>query len=75
MFEKVKQVLVNELGVDESKVEMDSNIIEDLGADSLSVMQIIMALEDEFGLTVEDDDVRSLLTVRAICEYLEKKVK
>lgn len=75
MFEKVKTVLVNELGVDESKITMDANIIDDLGADSLSVMQIIMALEDEFHLTVDDDDVRSLLTVKAICEYLEKHVK
>ena len=75
MFEKVKEILVRELGVDESKVTLEANIVEDLQADSLSVMQVIMALEDEFGLTVEDEDVKDLLTVKAIVEYLEQHVK
>ncbi len=75
MFEKVKKVLAKELGIDEDKITLEANIIEDLGADSLSVMQLIMALEDEFGITVNDDDVRSLLTVKAICDYLETHVK
>ena len=67
MFEKVKEILVRELGVDESKVTLEANIVEDLQADSLSVMQVIMALEDE--------DVKDLLTVKAIVEYLEQHVK
>ena len=75
MFEKVKKVLAKELGIDEDKITLEANIIEDLGADSLSVMQLIMALEDEFGITVNDDDVRSLLTVKAICDYRETHVK
>lgn len=75
MFEKVKKVLAKELGIDEDKITLEANIIEDLGADSLSVMQLIMALEDEFGITVNDDDVRYLLTVKAICDYLETHVK
>lgn len=75
MFEKVRKVLAKELGIDEDKITLEANIIEDLGADSLSVMQLIMALEDEFGITVNDDDVRSLLTVKAICDYLETHVK
>ena len=62
MFERVKKVLVAELGVDEDQVTMESNIIEDLHADSLSVMQVIMGLEDEFGISVEDDDVKDLLS-------------
>ncbi len=72
MFDRVKKVLVAELGVDENEVTMESNIIEDLHADSLSVMQVIMGLEDEFGISVEDDDVRGLLKVKDIIKYLEE---
>lgn len=75
MFERVKKVLVAELGVDENQVTMESNIIEDLHADSLSVMQVIMGLEDEFGISVEDDDVKDLLRVKDIIAYLEQHVK
>ena len=75
MFERVKKVLVAELGVDEDQVTMESNIIEDLHADSLSVMQVIMGLEDEFGISVEDDDVKELLRVKDIVAYLEQHVK
>lgn len=75
MFEKVKAILVQELGVSEDKVTLDSNVIEDLDADSLSVMQVIMALEDEFGIQVEDDDVKNLLCVKDIVAYLEAHVK
>ena len=75
MFERVKKVLVAELGVEEDKVTMESNIIEDLNADSLSVMQVIMGLEDEFGISVEDDDVRNLLRVKDIVQYLEEHLK
>lgn len=72
MFEKIKKVLVDELGVSPDRVTMDSRIVEDLEADSLSVMQVIMAIEDEFGLSVQDDDVRNLLTVKDIIKYLEE---
>lgn len=75
MFERVKKVLVAELGVEEDQVTMESNIIEDLHADSLSVMQVIMGLEDEFGISVEDDDVKDLLRVKDIVAYLEQHVK
>ena len=75
MFERVKKVLVAELGVDEDQVTMESNIIEDLHADSLSVMQVIMGLEDEFDISVEDDDVKDLLRVKDIVAYLEQHVK
>lgn len=74
MFEKIKKILVEQLGVSEDKITMEANIVEDLEADSLSVMQIIMELEEEFGLTVEDEDVNSLRTVGEIVSYCEKKV-
>lgn len=75
MFEKVREILVEQLGVSEDKVTLEANIVEDLEADSLSVMQIIMELEEEFGLTVEDEDVNSLRTVGEIVKYCESKVK
>lgn len=75
MFEKIKKILVEQLGVAEERVTMEANIVEDLEADSLSVMQIIMELEEEFGLTVEDEDVNNLRTVGDIVKYCESKVK
>lgn len=75
MFDKVKEVLVNELGINGDKVTLESDIIDDLGADSLSVMQVIMALEDEFGISVEDEDVTKLRKVGNIVSYLEEHVK
>ena len=74
MFEIVKKILVEQLSVSEDKVTMEANIVEDLGADSLSVMQIIMELESEFNLTVDDEDVNNLRTVGDIVNYCEKKV-
>ena len=75
MFERIKKILVEQLGVSEDRITMEANIIEDLEADSLSVMQTIMELEEEFGLTVEDEDVNSLRTVGDIVKYCEEKVK
>ena len=74
MFEKVREILVEQLGVSEDKVTLEANIVEDLEADSLSVMQIIMELEEEFGLTVEDEDVNNLRTVGDIVKYCEEKL-
>ena len=74
MFERIKKILVEQLGVSEDRITMEANIIEDLEADSLSVMQTIMELEEEFGLTVEDEDVNHLRTVGDIVKYCEEKV-
>ena len=75
MFEKLKEIIIKELGVSEDKVTMDARIVEDLEADSLGVMEIVMDLEDEFGLSVEDDDIQTLKTVGDIVEYLNSHVK
>jgi len=74
MFEKIKKILVDQLSVSEDKITMEANIVEDLEADSLTVMQIIMELEEEFGMTVEDEDVNKLHTVGDIVKYCEEKV-
>lgn len=72
MFEKVKAIIANELNIDESKITLESSLSEDLGADSLDAVELIMALEDEFGVQVSDDDAQSIRTVGDIVALVEK---
>lgn len=71
MFEKVKDIIASELGVEEEKITLSANIIDDLDADSLDVVELIMALEDEFNLTIEDSVAQSMQTVEDIVKYIE----
>lgn len=75
MFEKVKAIIVNELGVDEAKVTLDAKLSEDLGADSLDAVELIMAIEDEFGIEINDEAAQQISKVSDIVAYLEKEVK
>ena len=72
ILEKVKKLIASELMVDESKITLESSLSEDLGADSLDAVELIMALEDEFGVTVSDDVAQSIRTVGDIVELVEK---
>ena len=72
VFDKVKAILCEQLDVEEDKVTMEADIQEDLGADSLDVVELIMSLEDIFGITISDEDAAQLYTVGRIVEYLEK---
>ena len=72
IFENVKQALAKQFEIDPESVSMDTNIIDDLGADSLDVVELIMSLEDSFGITISDEDAAELSTVGRIVEYLEK---
>ena len=65
-------MLAEQLEIDEDKITMDTNIIDDLGADSLDVVELIMSLEDEFGIAISDEDAAQLYTVGRIVDYLEK---
>jgi acyl carrier protein len=71
MFEKLKDLIVEQLDVDADKVTEDANIQEDLGADSLDVTELIMAIEDEFDLEISDSDAEGIKTVGDIIKYLE----
>ncbi len=73
MLEKLTELLVDELGCEESDVNLEANIIEDLGADSLAVMQLVMALEDEYDIEVPEEDIATLKTVNDIIKYIESK--
>lgn len=72
MFEKVKSVLAQQFEHDPESITMDTNLIDDLGADSLDVVELIMSLEDEFGIAISDNDAAQLYTVGRIVDYLEK---
>lgn len=72
MFEKVKSVLAQQFELDPESITMDTNLIDDLCADSLDVVELIMSLEDEFGIAISDNDAAQLYTVGRIVDYLEK---
>jgi len=73
VLERVKKVTVEKLSVKEEEVVEAASFTEDLGADSLDVVELVMALEDEFGVEIPDDEVGSIKTVGAAVEYIEKK--
>lgn len=72
IFEKVQEALANQFELDPETVTMDTDLVDDLGADSLDVVELVMSLEDVFGVTISDEDAVQLHTVRLIVEYLEK---
>lgn len=74
VFEKVRSILVGQLGVDEDKVKMDASIVDDLGADSLDVVDLIMSLEEEFDVEIPDEDVEGMKTVGDVVKYIEAKI-
>ena len=71
MIEKVKELLAKQLKLDINTIEDDANILDDLGADSLDVVEMLMTLESEFGILVPDEDVMGLKTVRSVAEYIQ----
>ena len=73
MIEKIKEILADNLEVEMDEIGDDSRIQEDLGADSLDVMDIMTAIEDEFDIQMEDDVIESLTTPKKIQEYIESK--
>ena len=72
VLEKVIEILAEQLSVDPSIINEDSNLVDDLDADSLTVIDLVMCLEDEFGLEVPDNEVENLKTVGAIVHYIEE---
>lgn len=71
VFEKVKEVLADSLACDEEEITMETDLITDLEADSLDVVEISMAIEDEFGVAVPDEDLEKLQKVKVIVEYIQ----
>lgn len=73
--EKVKHIIVEQLGVDEEEVKAEASFVDDLGADSLDVVELVMALEEEFSLEISDEDAEKLSTVNHAIEYIQSHVK
>ena len=71
---KVKEIVVNQLGVDPDQVKPEAKFIEDLGADSLDQVELIMALEEEFGADIPDEDAEKLTTVGDAIKYIEGNI-
>jgi acyl carrier protein len=72
VFEKVKAIIVEQLGVDEEEVTADASFIEDLGADSLDIVELVMALEEEFDLVIPDEDAEKIRTVNQAVKYIQE---
>jgi len=73
--EKVKNIIVEQLGVTADQVTLQASFIEDLGADSLDTVELVMAFEEEFGVEVPDEDAEKLLTVGDVVKYIEDRQK
>lgn len=74
IFEKVKELLCDNLGIDENDVTMDANLIDDLNIDSLDVVELIMAVEEEFGIEIPESDVEKVSTVGGMVDYISGKI-
>lgn len=73
IFERVKKIILDQIDIDESIITLDAGFIEDLGADSLDVAEMIMAFEEEFNVEIEDEDIETIRTVGHIVEYFKNK--
>ena len=74
-FERVKKVIVEQLDVSEEEVTEQASFVEDLGADSLDTVELIMAFEEEFGVEISDDEAEKIRKVRDAVDYIEKRAK
>ena len=75
VFEKVKNVIIEQLGVAENNITMEASFIDDLGADSLDIVELIMALEEEFDIEIPDADAEKVVTVGDVVDYIKENVK
>ena len=73
MLDKIKTIVANQLGVDEAQVTEDASFIDDLGADSLDTVELIMAFEEEFDVDIPDEDTQNIKTVKDVIDYIQAK--
>ena len=73
MFEEVQKILAKQLRIDASKVQLTSRIKEDLGADSLNILQLLMKIEDDYGIVIPDEKLAKFETVQDVIEYLDSQ--
>jgi len=75
IIKKVKEITSEQLGVDESQITPEAKFIDDLGADSLDTVELVMALEEEFNIEISDEEAEKLITVQKVIDYLEDHVE
>ncbi|QUB97797.1 MULTISPECIES: acyl carrier protein [unclassified Leptotrichia] len=73
MLDKIKSIVADQLGVDESQVTEDASFVDDLGADSLDTVELIMAFEEEFDVEIPDEDAQKIKTVKDVIDYINAK--
>jgi len=71
MFEKIRATIASQLSIDEEEIKMESSFMNDLGADSLDIVELIMALEEEYEIEIPDEDVEKIATVSDVVEYIK----
>lgn len=74
IFEKVKKIIIDQLGVAETTVTTEASFIDDLGADSLDIVELVMALEEEFSIEIPDADAEKVVTVGDVVDYIKENV-
>jgi len=74
-FEKVQEIVAEKLGIEKSKITMEASFIDDLGADSLDTVELIMKMEEDFSIEIPDEDAEKLKTVGEVVNYLDSKIK
>jgi acyl carrier protein len=74
-FDKIKEILVDVLGVDEDDIKPESKFIDDLGADSLDLVELIMSLEDKFNIEISDEEAEKIATVKDAMDYIDASLK
>ena len=72
--EKIRDILAAQLDIDEDKISLRTSIADDLGADSLDVVELMMSIEEEFGVTIDEEDVRTFKTVGDVANYIDDKI-
>ena len=74
VLDKIKDMLEKQLGIDKSKITEDYDIIKDIGADSLDIVEFLMDAENEWGITIEEEDVKNLHTIGDVVKYIESRI-
>ena len=74
-YDKIKEIIIDKLGIDDGKITMDAKFIDDLGADSLDTVELIMQFEEEFSIEIPDEEAEGLLSVGQAVDYINNKLK
>ena len=73
-YDKIKEIIIDKIGIDDAKITMDAKFIDDLGADSLDTVELIMQFEEEFGIEIPDEEAEGLLSVGQAVDYITNKL-